>query len=251
MLSDARILVIDHEPDVWEDIANNLESNGAEVILTESSAEGLRLLNDGGVNIVIIDTGTPNSDHLEVIKQVKQRCALPVIIVSNSGDSMEAVINLEVGADDFISRPFEMRELVARIKANLRLVEQAQEDVLQSTPPKAQHGTDDHNLIAFGDWRLDRDAMKVFDKNNNALDLTTGEYRLLEALVLSAGVVLTREKLFEMTRDEEFDGFDRAVDVQIARIRKKMDDNADAPHYIKTVRGVGYIMDTETRKISA
>lgn len=251
MLSDARILVIDHEPDVWTDIATRLEDKGAEVVLAASAGEGLRLLDDGGVNMVVIDTGTPDSDHLEVIKQVKQRCALPVIVVSDSDDSMDAVINLEIGADDFISHPFELRELVARIKANLRLVEQAREEALQAATRQPGANVNDNAMIRFGEWRLDRDAMKVFNKDNTALDLTTGEYRLLEALVLSAGVVLTREKLFDLTRDEDFDGFDRAVDVQIARLRKKMNDNADEPHYIKTVRGVGYLLDVETQDLSA
>lgn len=251
MLAKTNVLIIDNMSAGWESMISRLENKGASVELATSSADGCDRLAHGQFHIVLLGPHIPDSDPLELIKQIKTDFSLPVIAISDTSDSMEAVLNLEVGADDFISHPFAERELVARIKAALRLFDEAKQNGKQDIVTQKDDPVTDNTVIHFGEWCIDRDAMKVTDRNENELDLTTGEYRLLEALVLSARVVLTREKLFELTREEDFDGYDRAVDVQIARIRKKMNDNADDPKYIKTVRGVGYMLDTRTKAVNS
>jgi two-component system, OmpR family, response regulator len=141
-----------------------------------------------------------------------------------------------MGADDYITKPFEMRELSARIKAVLR--RSGPEVSNETTPQQAGNGPDE---IRFSGWRLDRTQYQLFDEKNRSADLTTGEFKLLEALLLSPNRALTREFLFDLTRSGNFDAFDRAIDIQIGRIRKKLKDDPQNPKFLKTVRGVGYM----------
>lgn len=140
-----------------------------------------------------------------------------------------------------MTKPFEMRELSARIKAVLRRAEEVPAAIEKEMTPEVS------DRVYFGPWVLDRGRFQMFDENNVSADLTTGEYKLLEALVSAQHKVLTRERLFELTREADYDSFDRAVDIQIGRLRKKLNDDPKEPHYIKTVRGVGYMFCGEIK----
>ncbi len=140
-----------------------------------------------------------------------------------------------MGADDYITKPFEMRELSARIKAILRRKD-------NTTPLPDSNDNRQANQIYFGDgWCLDRGQFQLFCSDKTSANLTTGEFKLLEALILSANRALSREHLFELTRDSDYDSYDRAIDIQIGRLRKKLSEDDNAPELIKTVRGVGYM----------
>jgi two-component system phosphate regulon response regulator OmpR len=143
-----------------------------------------------------------------------------------------------MGADDYITKPFEMRELSARIKAVLRRRDPSNDSAKDEKKEKDKA----REKINFEQgWCLDRTQYQLFDDKNQSVELTTGEFKLLEALVLSANRALSREHLFELTRDGEFDAYDRAIDIQVARLRKKLRDDSKAPRIIKTVRGIGYM----------
>jgi DNA-binding response OmpR family regulator len=147
-----------------------------------------------------------------------------------------------MGADDYMTKPFEMRELSARIKAVLRRAEDAPANAAAAMPAQEQE-----KQVRFADWVLDRAQFQLFDLKGNSADLTTGEYKLLEALISASNKVLSRERLFELTRESDYDSFDRAVDIQVGRLRKKLNDDPKDPQFIKTVRGVGYMFCGEIK----
>ena len=166
------------------------------------------------------------------------------IIAINSKDAfVDRIISLEMGADDCLTKPFELRELSARIKAVLRRTKQEKipsNDTATGSIAKADR-------IYFNGWVLDRQKYQVFDGDDIAAELTSGEFKLLEAMLISPNRVLSRERLFELTRPGNFEAFDRAIDIQIGRIRKKINDNSRNPVLIKTIRGVGYMFAGESR----
>lgn len=245
VILNARILVIDKDWESWRETKAILQESGYRLFLVSEGQEALAILKTERIDIVLVSRNVGNFDYLELIKRIKEIYVLPIVVINDRDDSMEAVLSLEIGADDFISRPFETRELMARIKAHLRLVQEVEEKVLEDKKDDDRAAQGHKGVLHFGCWTLDRDKMLVLDENKNPVDLTLGEYKLLEALTLSGGRVLSREKLFRLTRDDAFDPYDRAIDIQVARIRKKLRNDSHSPECIKTIRGVGYMLDTE------
>ena len=236
-MAKARVLSVDDDDGLQTVIAHYLESEGYDV-LSATSGESLKAMLKSDIpNIILLDLVLPDTDGLSLISHLKTLPRkIPVIVVSGKSDTTEKIICLEMGADDYITKPFEMRELSARIKAVLRRAE-------ESPTPAAeeQNNASDADRVSFGPWVLDRSRLQLYDDQDTSAELTTGEFRLLDALVRAHNRVLTREKLFEMTRENEYDSFDRAVDIQIGRLRKKLGDDPKSPQYIKTVRGAGYM----------
>ncbi len=234
----ARVLSVDDDEGLQTVVGHYLESEGYDV-LSATSGESLKaMLKSDTPNIILLDLVLPDTDGLSLIAHVKTLPQkIPVIVVSGKSDTTEKIICLEMGADDYITKPFEMRELSARIKAVLRRAEET------IAPAVAEQGgaATDADRVSFGPWVLDRSRLQLYDDKDTSAELTTGEFRLLDALVRAHNRVLTREKLFEMTRENEYDSFDRAVDIQIGRLRKKLGDDPKSPQYIKTVRGAGYM----------
>lgn len=246
MIIHTKILAIDADQQNWAKIGERLEKNGYDLLMAENAEEALQVLQQQQrVELVLVANNVLDIDYLELVKRIREDHSMPVIVVSERDDTIEEVVGLEIGAADFISKPFSYRELAARIKANLRLVHETEEKVLE----KVQAGQDKISVIEFGRWVLDRNKMRVVEqKDKKPVNLTAGEYQVLEALVLSGGKVLSRERLFELTRDEDFEAYDRAIDIQIARIRKKLNDDSKHPKFIKTVRGAGYMLDVKIKK---
>lgn len=234
------ILAIDDDNNLQLVIRTYLEGDGYTVLSAVSGQEALVALNDNRVDAVLLDLMLPDQDGFTLLTRVRTQYAnIPVIVVSGKEDTMDKVVGLELGADDYITKPFEMRELSARIKAVMR------RHVAEAAPVAAEANAGER--VYFGNWYLDRAQYQVFDLKGGSMDLTSGEFKMLEILVMSPNRVLTREQLFDLTRDANFDGYDRAVDIQIGRIRKKFDDNIKNPHLIKTVRGIGYMFVGEIR----
>lgn len=249
-LTKANILAIDDE-DKWPKVKAYLKKKGWDLLTAENATKGLEAILSQDIDLILLDKHLENTDYLTLIQDIKKISSAPVIVMSEVEDQTETILGLEVGADDFINKPFQPRELSARIKANLRLVQKVEADTLERVDDDAKNGNRNGTaLIHFGQWYLDQKKMDVLDKDKNPLDFTTGEFQLLEALVMSPNQVLSRDQLFEKTRQEEFDGYDRAVDVQIARIRKKLGTDNGIPDCIKTVRGIGYMLDAKTEKVS-
>lgn len=228
------ILSVDDDENLQEVISHYLESDGYKIITAHDMASALEKAEIPSIHVILLDLVLPDGEGLALIPQFKSKSNAGIIVVSGKSDTTEKIVCLEMGADDYLTKPFEMRELSARIKAVMRRMDGAGQS--SSTPEENKDLADQVN---FGDWVLDRAQYQVFDKNNNSLDFTTGEFQLLEALVNAPNRALSRERLFELTRDGEFDVYDRAIDIQVARIRKKLGDNDN--NIIKTVRGVGYM----------
>jgi two-component system OmpR family response regulator len=235
----ANVLSVDDDKNLQVVVQHYLEGEGYNVTPALNGKETESHLAQGGFDIVLLDLVLPDTEGLSLISKIRMTSKVPVIIISGKSDTTEKIIGLEMGADDYMTKPFELRELSARIRAVLRRREEGGAAVASvMTQKKESEGS---QRICFSGWCLDRLQYQLFDSQGNSAELTAGEFRLLEALVLSPQRVLTRDYLFELTRESEFEAFDRAIDIQIGRLRKKLQDDPKEPHFIKTVRGVGYL----------
>lgn len=229
------ILSVDDDKDLQTVVGHYLTSEGHKMIPAYSGEQARQLLSDNMPGLVLLDLGLPDTDGITLLGQIRASVKIPVIVVSGKSDTTEKIVCLELGADDYMTKPFEMRELSARIKAVLRRGGYATEQAAEANEAKPLL------RVRFGPWTMEPSQFQIFSEGGQSADLTTGEYKLLEAMVGAPHMVMTRERLFELTRENEYDSFDRAVDIQIGRLRKKLDDDPKEPRYIKTVRGVGYM----------
>lgn len=231
------VLTVDDDEELQIVLKQYLENDGYKVETASDGAQMLEKITTVDSDVILLDLVLPDTDGLTLLAQVRAKGQVPVIVLSGKNDTTEKIVCLEMGADDYITKPFEMRELSARIKAALRRSEQpavsnGREVIPDHVPPKEER-------VEFHGFVIDRNQFQLFDSKNKSLDVTTGEFELLDALVSSPNRALSRERLFELTRDNEYDSYDRAIDIQIGRIRKKL--GKAGPDIIKTVRGVGYM----------
>jgi len=240
-MSTHTVLAIDEDLDSWRSIQSSLAARGFHFLFAKSLEEGLKQLNERTVDLVLLDEAVPKVDFLDVIREIKSSYTLPLFVISNKADPPCKVTSLELGADDYIYKPIDINELVARVKSSLRLVSTVREETL------AREDSGNSKALKFRRWILDFDRHELRELDGEAIDLTSGELDILMTLARSAGKVLSREQLFAETRGRESDSFDRAVDVQISRIRQKLNDGDE--DCIRTVRGVGYMLDVETETI--
>jgi two-component system phosphate regulon response regulator OmpR len=238
----AVILSVDDDKNLQMVLREYLEEDGYKVLGAHSGRELEDKLKGDPFDVVLLDLMLPDSQGLGLITKIRAATKAPIIIVSGKSDTTEKIVGLEMGADDYITKPFEMRELSARIRAVLRRTH------TDAPAPAAANDAKSADIIVFKSWRLDRTQYQAFDAKGNSLGLTTGEFKLLEALAVSANRALSREHLFDLTRDGKFDSYDRAIDIQVARIRKKLGDDSKTPALIKTVRGIGYMLCDEPLK---
>lgn len=235
----ATVLSVDDDENLQVVLGQYLEEDGYRVLKARTGKDLQETLQSGDADVVLLDLVLPDAEGLSLIGKIREKTKAPIIIVSGKSDTTEKIIGLEMGADDYITKPFELRELSARIKAVLRrhtLPDPAREQNIGT-----QETSDRLENISFEGWTLSRTQYQLFDKKGQPAELTTGEFRLLEALVLSPQRCLSREQLFEITRSTDFESYDRAIDIQIGRIRKKLQENPKTPRYIKTIRGAGYM----------
>lgn len=225
------ILAIDDDVNLQTVVGQYLESEGYIVVAANDVKGALEKIEVTHADVILLDLGLPDGEGLSLIPQFRLKTNAPIIIVSGKSDTTEKIICLEMGADDYMTKPFEMRELSARIKAVMRRVD------AMNDKSSAEDEVSDEQIVFEDGWVLDRAQYQLFSPDTVSADLTTGEFKLLEALLLAPNRALSREHLFDLTREGEFDAYDRAIDIQIARLRKKIG-NGDV---IKTVRGVGYM----------
>jgi two-component system OmpR family response regulator len=191
---------------------------------------------------VLLDEAVPDADYLELIRHIEARYPVPVFVLSARSNPAHKITSMELGAEDFITKPIDINELSARIKAQLKLINKIKTSML--SPESGQTA----GSFQFAHWTLDFNRHELRHIDDGLVDLTSGELEVLKALTLSAGKVLTREQLFNYTRGHSRDSLDRSVDVQISRIRQKLND--DEHQIIRTVRGVGYMLDTGIKQIN-
>jgi DNA-binding response OmpR family regulator len=224
------IAILDDEADITALLANYLQGQGYRVSQTHTGAALLALMARDPPQLVLLDLGLPGEDGFSIARQLREHWQCGLVIVTGRGDSIDKVVGLEVGADDYVTKPFDLRELLARIKA-----------VLRRTATNAAASTA-RPVHRFAGWQLDTAARRLVDPHGKEVALTTGEFGLLATLVENAGRVLSRDFLLEQTRGREAGPFDRTIDVQIGRLRKKLEADVDDPQIIKSVRGAGYIL---------
>jgi len=235
------VLSVDDDRDLQVVIRHYLEQEGYQILTASSGAELLSKLETAAPDIILLDLILPDNDGLSLLSQIRGKSKAAVIVVSGKDETADRIVGLEMGADDYLTKPFEMRELSARIKAVLRRTNGAEAAVANDKPATDTAVLAKAQRICFDGWVLDRRQYQLFDEAGATADLTSGEFRLLEAMVTAPNRVLSREHLFELTRQGEFEAYDRAIDIQVARIRKKLNDDPRQPQLIKTVRGVGYM----------
>jgi len=225
------IAVVDDEIDITMLLGRYLQSQGFRVSQLQDGAALLRLMATDPPQLVLLDLGLPGEDGFSIARQLRERWQCGLVIVTGRGDAVDKVVGLEVGADDYVTKPFDLRELLARVKAVLRRTASATPGAAAARP-----------VHRFAGWQLDTAARRLVDPKGHEVALTTGEFGLLIALLENAGRVLSRDFLLEHTRGREAGPFDRTIDVQIGRLRKKLEADVDDPQIIKSVRGAGYIL---------
>ena len=226
------VLLIEDDHRLANMVSEYLEQSGFSVQHAANGLGGLKVLQDTAPAMVLLDLMLPDIDGLEVCKRIRALpCALaqtPVLMLTAKGDPMDRIVGLELGADDYLPKPFEPRELLARIRAVLR----------RHAPGEAAEAT--HQTLKFGSLELDRDA-RIVSVHGQACDLTAYQFDLLWVLAERAGRVLSRDQIMEAVRGKELEAFDRSIDVHMGRIRAAIEDDAKAPTRILTIRGVGYV----------
>jgi two-component system, OmpR family, response regulator len=227
------IAIVDDEPDITDLLGNYLRHQGFRVTPLHSGQALMALMPADPPALVLLDLGLPGEDGFTIARRLREHWRCGLVIVTGRGDSIDKVVGLEVGADDYVTKPFDLRELLARVKAVLRRIVPAE--------PEAAADASRGHTLRFAGWQLDLAARRLVDPQGHDVTLTTGEYELLCAFVQNPGRVLSRDFLLEQTRGREAGPFDRTIDVQVGRLRRKLEDDADEPRLIKSIRGAGYL----------
>ncbi len=227
-----RILIVDDDAEIRHLLRDYLARNG---MRAEAVADGRAMraaLQQGRYDLVILDLMLPGEDGLTLCRELRARSNLPVIMLTARGEDTDRIVGLEMGADDYVPKPFNPRELLARIKAVLRRAQTLPGSGLAS----------DSKRLRFAGWTLDPSTRQLTSPQGVVTPLTSGEYRLLQVFLEHANRVLSREQLLDLTRGRDATPFDRSIDVQVGRLRRRLADTAQEPTLIKTVRGEGYVL---------
>ena len=231
------IAVLDDEVDITQLLANYLQSHGYRVTQLHNGRSLMELMPADPPALVLLDLGLPGEDGFSIARKLREHWRCGLVIVTGRGDAVDKVVGLEVGADDYVTKPFDLRELLARIKAVLRRLTPS------ATPaPGLAASAVQRSKLRFAGWELDTGARCLTSPQGRDVALTSGEFDLLRAFAQHAGRVLSRDFLLEQTRGREAGPFDRTIDVQVGRLRKKLEAHAEDPQIIKSVRGAGYIL---------
>jgi two-component system phosphate regulon response regulator OmpR len=231
MTGKPHIVVVDDEQDIRETIQDYLELHGFEVTTAEEGKALRQVVESEDVDLVLLDINMPGEDGLSLARFLRERGGIAIVMLTAAGEVIDKIIGLEIGADDYVAKPFDLRELMARIKAVLRRVSAA------PAAPVAGAGSQ----VIFGDFHLDLDAHKLFDAAGAEVAITSMEFDLLKVFAEHPNRVLNRDQLLDMAHNRGWEPFDRSIDIRITRLRKKIEADPSKPQIIKTVRGAGYI----------
>lgn len=223
---DEKILVVDDEKNIVDIIAYNLKKEGYRVVTAANGEEAVFMAQSENPDLILLDVMMPKMDGYEACKRIREKKNTPIIMLTARAEEVDKVLGLELGADDYVTKPFGVRELMARVKANLR----------RTVAPAGQEGG---NVLIFGKLAIDLDRYEV-RRNGEPVELTLREFELLKFLAQNKTQVFTRETLLEKVWGYEYFGDVRTVDVTVRRLREKVEDNDKKPTYILTKRGVGY-----------
>jgi two-component system OmpR family response regulator len=236
--SPVRLLLVDDEAKLREPLADYLVRQGFEVTQAGTAAEARSRLNENGADLVLLDIMMPGEDGLSLCRHLVEARSVPVILLTARGEATDRIVGLEIGADDYVVKPFNPRELVARIRSVLR----------RSARGPAPAADDQH--FEFEGWRLDPLKRRLIDAEGAVVAISTVEFRLLMAFLERPRQVLDRDRLLDMVRGREAHLFDRAVDNQISRLRRKIEVDSRNPQLIQTVWGGGYMLAADVRRVA-
>lgn len=235
MPAEPHIAVVDDHRDIRDLVSKYLAQHGYRVSQAESAAAFRRLMEKNGFDLVVLDVMMPGEDGLSLCRELRSTTDLPVIMLTAMAEDTDRIVGLEIGADDYLTKPFNPRELLARVKAVLRRV--------QALPP--QRAVPKAKEVRFDRWLLNVGRRELLDESGLAVPLSTAEFRLLSAFLDHAGLVLSRDQLLDLTAGRSAEAFDRAIDNQVSRLRKKIELDPKSPALIKTHWGGGYSFSAE------
>jgi DNA-binding response OmpR family regulator len=228
----SHILVIDDDPQIRSLLQEYLAENGLRVSVASTSDEMSRILNDEAIDLVVLDLRLAGEDGMSIARSLRDKSAIPIVMLTGVRDEADRVMGLELGADDYLTKPFSPRELLARIRTVLRRAKSA------VPGPARQH---EIRAYRFGEFELNLRTRRLKRSNGEHVVLTNGEFNLLAALLAAPERILTRDQLLEASRVYDNEVYDRAIDIQVLRLRRKIEQDASLPQFIVTERGAGYI----------
>lgn len=235
----AQILVVDDDPRIRNMLQRYLEGEGYVVQMVSNTKQARLVLKQFTINLVLLDLRLGKDDGLELLREIRAVSKkIGVIILSGKTEVVDKIVGLELGADDYVTKPFHLRELHARIKIVLKRFE------FQGDAPN----NITNSIVSFGKWKMDLGRQYLEDDDENECKLTTAEFKLLEAFISNPQRVLTREQLLDITTGRHHEPFDRTIDTQVRRLRLKLEDVPNKPSLIKTVRGSGYVLSEKVAK---
>ena len=232
------ILLVDDERTLREPLVDYLVGQGFVVLEAESAAAARSLLREKKADLALVDIMMPGEDGLSLTRHLIETQNLPTILLTAMGEATDRIVGLEIGADDYVTKPFEPRELVARIRSVLRRAGRNHADQ-----------EDDDAAYRFEGWQLDPLKQRLTDPEGSVIPISTAEFRMLRAFLDHPRAVLDRDRLLDMVQGREAHLFDRAVDNQVSRLRRKIEEDSKQPHFIQTVRGGGYRFAAEVTRV--
>lgn len=236
----AHILVIDDDPDIRELVVEYLGKNNMRVSDAGSGREMFELFDSQAIDLVLLDLKLPGEDGMQLARTLRERATVPIVLLTGCNEEADRVMGLELGADDYVTKPFSPRELLARVRAVLRRYQ------VQSTLPERSN---DRRAFRFSGWELNLRTRRLLSSDGEPVELSNGEFSLLNALCRSPQRVLTRDQLLSMSRLHEAEVHDRTIDVQIRRLRMKIEADSSNPVLIVTERGVGYRLASDVNSL--
>ena len=232
------VLVVDDEPKIRTMLARYLNEEGFRVSEAADGTAMRTVLDGNAIDLVLLDLLMPGEDGLSLARHIRQRSQIPIIMLTGKGDLIDRVVGLEAGADDYIPKPFHLREVLARIRTVLR---RAQAPAVAAVPAERTAGAEKSEILVFDCWRFDVLRRELRRQDGDVVSLTAAEFDLLSAFVRHPNRVLSRDQLMNFVKGRDWAAFDRAIDTQVVRLRRKIESDPQLPQLIKTVRGAGYV----------
>lgn len=236
MNSTSTILVCDDERDVREMLQEYLSKRGFNIVAAANSDELRERLDETNIDLILLDINMPGEDGLTTLRSLRTSNQVPVVMLTAAGEVIDKIVGLEMGADDYLAKPVDLRELEARVKAVLRRKAEPVDKPASGEAPAT---------APFGEFTLDLTAAQLKTSGGDEVPLTAMEFNLLSLFARNKGRVLNRDQILEQAHDRSWDPFDRSIDIRISRLRRKIEPNPQKPQIIKTVRGIGYIYDPD------
>jgi DNA-binding response OmpR family regulator len=247
-VSSRTILIVDDEPKVRLLLKRCLESDGFNVVEAEDEASTLEAIKVHNVKLVTLDVNLGGENGLEIAKRIRKISNVPIIMVTGRDDVIDRVVGLEVGADDYITKPFHVREVLARVRSVLRRTGHAENPEPTKVEAPDNHPDAEEGLI-FDGMTAYLDRFELLDRNDAQVEMTSGDFRMLAVFLRNPKKMLSRDRIMDLLHGTEWSPLDRTIDNQVAKLRKKIERDPASPVLIKTVRGIGYLLATDVRLI--